>query len=309
MGLQRNTKDGGPIYNFGRPVDPEIVRTLIKMSGLTVGRFAKHLLSNGWGVPATALYYCYSEKYKELRPVYARAIVAWQNALLQELLSKTHDHGYSPAVVLRTLFPDFPKRYSLVLAALTDCRPFLIENQNVGISELGQYICQQAMFEKVGKRRGNLFTRFLPLAVELIPHLDFDRARKQIPSDVAMETLARRLSVKRSAVYYATLAQTRPISPKVMRGLVMRIQRSTLRYPPLTRPKKSGGRPKEKEEGKRYYEIGLEVEKRIPIDKRDNPLAIRTAREVVATSRRFLYDVVAQYHKRFRRLLRNSKSV
>jgi len=63
--------------------------------------------------------------------------------------------------------------------------------------------------------------------------------------------------------------------------------------------KKRGPRPAP-EENKSYAQIGALVEKQIPIDQKNDRPSIIAARRIVATKTRMQFDVVAQYHKKFR---------
>lgn len=50
----------------------------------------------------------------------------------------------------------------------------------------------------------------------------------------------------------------------------------------------------------RPFEIGLKVEGKIPQDRKNDKKAIVVARQLISDETRLQYDVVAQYHKRFR---------
>jgi hypothetical protein len=69
---------------------------------------------------------------------------------------------------------------------------------------------------------------------------------------------------------------------------------------PTSRTKRDPGRKPEQENNKRYWSIGEQVEKLIPDNQKQDKLAIMTARHSVSNKTRLSYDVVAQYHKRFR---------
>ena len=61
-------------------------------------------------------------------------------------------------------------------------------------------------------------------------------------------------------------------------------------------------RKKKDRESRTYYDIGLSVEKKIPADRKHKKSAMVEARDLVAQETHLQYDVVAQYHGKFRRL-------
>jgi hypothetical protein len=66
---------------------------------------------------------------------------------------------------------------------------------------------------------------------------------------------------------------------------------------------KKRGRIPEPEESKRYFEVGAQVEKEIPSHLKTDKHSIVAARRLVSTRTRLQVDVVAEYHKRYRRHL------
>jgi len=68
------------------------------------------------------------------------------------------------------------------------------------------------------------------------------------------------------------------------------------------RSAKKRERKKKDPAARRYYEIGKLVEGKIPAHQKQNKRVIVAARQLVADGTRLQYDVVAQYHKDFRRL-------
>jgi hypothetical protein len=73
---------------------------------------------------------------------------------------------------------------------------------------------------------------------------------------------------------------------------------SALDLKPLFEKKR--GRKLEEEENKTYYKIGLAVEKEIPVHLKQDRHSIVDARRSVAASTHLEFDVVAEYHRRFR---------
>jgi hypothetical protein len=75
---------------------------------------------------------------------------------------------------------------------------------------------------------------------------------------------------------------------------------------PLIR--KTRGRKKGREEDRTYFRIGRAVEERIPLGLKDSRRAIIAARQTEADANpQYEADVVAEYHKRYRRATRNRK--
>jgi hypothetical protein len=71
-------------------------------------------------------------------------------------------------------------------------------------------------------------------------------------------------------------------------------------------PQARRGQPRKTEEAKSYAAIGRLVEERIPANLKDSRRAVIAARQAIATENPdFEADVVAEYHKRYRRLIRN----
>jgi hypothetical protein len=71
-------------------------------------------------------------------------------------------------------------------------------------------------------------------------------------------------------------------------------------------PRKPSGRPQQREEHKRYVEIGRRVEALIPDNEKQQRRSIIAARQEVASQTRLEYDAVATYHKGYRRFLRGA---
>lgn len=67
------------------------------------------------------------------------------------------------------------------------------------------------------------------------------------------------------------------------------------------RVRNRGGRRRQAEETKRYFEIGLAVEEKIPSHLKNDRYSIVHARRQIAYATHLEFDVVAQYHKKFRR--------
>lgn len=61
------------------------------------------------------------------------------------------------------------------------------------------------------------------------------------------------------------------------------------------------GRRRDAEQDKRYFRIGAEVEKEIPVTHKQDKHSIITARRLVSGRTRLQFDVVAKYHQQYRR--------
>jgi hypothetical protein len=74
------------------------------------------------------------------------------------------------------------------------------------------------------------------------------------------------------------------------------------------KPKPKRGKPKKSEEKKSYVTIGRLVEERISVNLKESRRAVIAARQAIASENpEFEADVVAEYHKRYRRSIRNGK--
>jgi hypothetical protein len=217
-------------WSCGEIFDRSAVREIHKLSGLNVTEFA-----NALGVPFGTLESLLSSRANEKRPHFqtAKKVAEWRGDLFSYLMSNaTRNPGantckYSQSRVIRTFFPQLGAKYSLLLQVLHRLQKVLRENPTWGADQLQEYFWSQAVQEKAGKSKGNLFKRFLPWAPELMPHLrsKIDRVLGVHHQPIAWEILAGWLGTTApiiSALINPSQARAiRPIPPEQMRWLIL----------------------------------------------------------------------------------------
>lgn len=264
-------------YSFGELFDRAALRRLHGISGFNVTSLAKEL-----GVPFGTLEAALSTRksQKQLRFETARKASEWRKSLFRRLMSNASRHPgrqnekYGQSRVIVTFFPDLRERYFFLLSALRQLGKKLRDNPKWSRDQLQQHLWQQATAEKAGRSPGDLFTRFLRWAPELMPFLagklqDLRGIRYQ---RIAWEILAGSLGTTApiiSAVVNSAQAQTiRAIPPEEMCWLIRKLAgESTLAQQVQQKPKhkserKKGMTPETLEDGRLLEQYIRDFEKK-----------------------------------------------
>jgi hypothetical protein len=219
-------------YSFGELFDRAALRRLRQISGFNVTSLAEQL-----GVPFATLEVALSTRksQSQMHLKTARKASEWRASLFRSLMSNASRHPgrqtdkYGQSRVIVTFFPNLRARYLCLLEVLHQLGKKLRDNPEWSLDRLQQHLCEQAMGEKAGISRGDLFRRFLPWAPELTPFLagklqDLQGVRYQ---RIAWEILAGSLGTTApiiSAVINPAQAQRiRPIPPEEMRWLILKL--------------------------------------------------------------------------------------
>jgi hypothetical protein len=169
------------LYDFGLPVTGAIFSQIKAASGLSAKELAQQTQLSKSGMAEWIL-----PRYSRHRvtPKSASKLIEWRDGALRRLLSDVSKPSrgfdrHSGSALLKTLVPGLRHRYNLLLPVLRRLRKCLLTNTSWGVSEIQDYLCDQAMLEVAGKSESNLLTKFLPWTPELMPFLEanIDRLR------------------------------------------------------------------------------------------------------------------------------------
>jgi hypothetical protein len=216
-------------YSFGEPFDGSALRRLHLTSGLNVTEMSRQLQIK---FSTLEPHLAPRQKRRALSLDGALKAASWRKSLFASLMSNASRHPgddptkYAQSRIIVTFFPNVRERYAFLHQVFDEISQALRQNPDWSIENLQQYLCEQALLENVGKRSGNLFSKFLPWAPELAPFLagKLDILRGVHHQRLAFEAIATSLGttpgVVSSIVNPAQAVNIKPISAKDVRGLI-----------------------------------------------------------------------------------------
>jgi ROS/MUCR transcriptional regulator protein len=177
--------------------------------------------------------------------------------------------------------------------------------------EILSWLCLRSRWE-VGQKTGKGFRRLMflwPALNQLLNEKGLDWFSKQPNANACYELLATDYEASAYAIKQAATGNVK-VSPAESLGQIIRaelaqanhLNRDRAHAPNVAAPsiRQKRGRRREEPMNQRFFDIGTQVEKEIPVRFEQDRHSIVTARRIVSNRTRLQFDVVAQYHKRFR---------
>jgi hypothetical protein len=200
---------------------------------------------------------------------------------------------------------DLPNQRARLLQALGLLRAWLrTQGRNVQPSQILNWICLQSRKEVVNSngpgdsRHGFRALMFLWPVLKSLALNRFDLlAGRRFLEEVVDQLLGQDYGAAAERIKRAASGDLTPLDSRTLGKLVQTVG------PPGKKllSRKPRGRHREREEDKSYYKIGAQVEKEIPNSLKQTKYAIIAARRRVSGRTRLSFELVAEYHKDFRR--------
>lgn len=203
--------------------------------------------------------------------------------------------------------PDLRARLKDSLNALRTSLP-VPENDQPQAYILG-WICKQARSE-VASTNGNskrahayqTLMFFWPALSALIVQKPDLRTGTWSPGELVDALLAKDYSATPYRIRCAAKGGLTPLDPRTLGQRILEAlgqNRNAVAAENIALKRKRG-RGREAEKDKTYFKVGTAVETKIPNDLKQDRHSIVAARRLISENTRLQFDVVAQYHKRFR---------
>jgi predicted DNA-binding transcriptional regulator AlpA/DNA-binding CsgD family transcriptional regulator len=241
------TNNCGPFLgDFGEAVSGRLIRELRKNSGLSWPEFDDQIgLSKNQG-------YNLLPKMHVPPPV-ARGIIAWPDAIIREVFSRTGNSGKvfirpnrpsSKPAFLKRILPHLPEKYGLLRKTLPVLRRELKDHPDWTVADIGAFVCRQARMETHQQPRRHhwrILLCWLPqLEESLAQSLERLRSRKFV-HEIAADLIGSRYRISGKIIMRAMDKSLKPMSVRDMRDLIRNrgIPTEKLKSP---RPRRKPGR-------------------------------------------------------------------
>jgi hypothetical protein len=219
---------------------------------------------------------------------------------------------WGKSAVLKTFFPELRPMRTVLARTLPAITGWARRQTIPSAEEFGEWVCAQAQLENKRAPQIGVWRKLLRWLPQLMPTLEKHIETAKAPigqsfngrhySQVSLQLLAGHMGVSPSILQRAMETSSPTIGTEVLRGLIERIAAAA--NSASIEGKKTSRRspgPYKTEAQKTYFQIGASVEQKIPDAQKNETRSIVVARQQVANETRLEFDVVAQYHKRFRR--------
>jgi len=310
-GLRRGglRHDSPSVYNVGDRLDAPIILALRNACDFSPQMFAELV-----GVPTWVVSHLSRKGNigQRVDPKHARKFIVWRDNLIHKVLStdlRQRDECRRGAVI-RGLFPNLRQKYEQLLAMMQYCRSFLREykakeHKDADAEHLFTYLLNQAMYETGHPSGAKPFVQFLPWLPELRPFVEAHLGELRGPGSLqklAFHAFGDYWKVAAGVIPSLVYRDLEPLSPARMRALILSLPNGapTSRRTKTKSKQKPGPQP-QPAHLRTWYLIGSKVEAEILQHRKQDKFAMIVARKAVAEATHLQPDVVAQYHKRFRR--------
>jgi hypothetical protein len=255
----------------------------------------------------------------------ARACIDLRDKIARELLSKDSRRlgldGYSRPEVLASLFPRYREEYQLLRATLASLRTFLRSNGGAREPEIAAFVIAEAQRERIEKSKFRAFrelVRWLPGLMAPLIEQKTEIASDLVINRLAVRLLAETIGAPLPIVRHAINRRARPMPPERMRELLriylpplaekarlirnLHTENISVQTGEPTATVQRRGRNKIPIDQSEWFKTGRLVEEKI---KAPSDEAMMAARRDVVKEKRYEYDTVVRYHRRYRSWLKN----